>query len=340
MVGNQATGRDNQREERGRRMIRRANDFLLTLHDASMHLSPEAFQHWTLTELRKYLDFDFAMWGAGNGYHRNLHAATVLDQSDNLFSTWEPVKEIDPYAHLVIGNTGRTWALSQVPDIYESRAYNEHWRLYQARQMISTMQIDPHTGLHVFVTLARDRQQFDFNHKEAAFKNLVCEHLFLAARHNDQHYLSGIRAPAALVDMRGLLHAALPDFRALTTSEWGNGANHRLPGAVTRSLWQTGHYQGSRITLVTRRLGNRLLVRAQPTVLTPLSPREIEVASRYAAGASHKEVAKLLGVSPTTVRTHLTRIYRKLEVRDKGALALRIKEHKEIERLLSPDGEP
>ena len=35
-----------------------------------------------------------------------------------------------------------------------------------------------------------------------------------------------------------------------------------------------------------------------------LSRREEEVARAYAAGASYKEIARDLGVSPTTVRSH------------------------------------
>lgn len=61
------------------------------------------------------------------------------------------------------------------------------------------MQTDPHTGLYVFITLVRCQSSRPFTSAEMQFKNLVTHHLFLAARDNDQHYLSGFRAPGALV---------------------------------------------------------------------------------------------------------------------------------------------
>lgn len=45
------------------------------------------------------------------------------------------------------------------------------------------------------------------------------------------------------------------------------------------------------------------------------------VARRFAAGLSHKEVARELGISPHTVRTQLMHVYSKLSLHDKGALA-------------------
>jgi DNA-binding CsgD family transcriptional regulator/Tfp pilus assembly protein PilF len=48
-----------------------------------------------------------------------------------------------------------------------------------------------------------------------------------------------------------------------------------------------------------------------------LSNREHEVATAYAEGQSYKEIARFLGISPTTVRSHLRTIYSKLGVTSK-----------------------
>jgi DNA-binding CsgD family transcriptional regulator len=45
-----------------------------------------------------------------------------------------------------------------------------------------------------------------------------------------------------------------------------------------------------------------------------LTPRECEILERLAAGESNKEMARTLGISPNTVKTHLARLYEKLEV--------------------------
>ena len=45
-----------------------------------------------------------------------------------------------------------------------------------------------------------------------------------------------------------------------------------------------------------------------------LSPRECEILAQLAAGQSNKEMARALGISPNTVKTHVARVYEKLEV--------------------------
>ena len=43
-----------------------------------------------------------------------------------------------------------------------------------------------------------------------------------------------------------------------------------------------------------------------------ISPRELLVLKELAAGRSNKEIARLLQISPNTVKTHLARLYEKL----------------------------
>ena len=60
---------------------------------------------------------------------------------------------------------------------------------------------------------------------------------------------------------------------------------------------------------------------------TPLSARESEILQRVAYGATTKEVAKALGISPHTVKTHLERIFEKLGANDRAqavAIAFRL----------------
>jgi DNA-binding CsgD family transcriptional regulator len=52
-----------------------------------------------------------------------------------------------------------------------------------------------------------------------------------------------------------------------------------------------------------------------------LSPRELEVATLVAAGKRNREVAAALFLSEKTVESHLARIYDKLGVRSRAALA-------------------
>jgi DNA-binding NarL/FixJ family response regulator len=59
----------------------------------------------------------------------------------------------------------------------------------------------------------------------------------------------------------------------------------------------------------------------------PLSPREIEVLQRIASGSATKQVARDLGISLHTVKTHMERIFAKLGANDRAqavAIAIRL----------------
>ena len=45
-----------------------------------------------------------------------------------------------------------------------------------------------------------------------------------------------------------------------------------------------------------------------------LTPRECEILALLASGRSNKELARALGISPNTVKTHIARLFEKLDV--------------------------
>jgi DNA-binding NarL/FixJ family response regulator len=70
-----------------------------------------------------------------------------------------------------------------------------------------------------------------------------------------------------------------------------------------------------------RECGSWLLLHASPPgAAAALSRRERQVAEVYGEGLSHKEIARRLGSSPSTVRTQLQSIYRRLGVHSRTEL--------------------
>lgn len=57
-----------------------------------------------------------------------------------------------------------------------------------------------------------------------------------------------------------------------------------------------------------------------------ISERELQVLELLAAGRSNKEIANRLEVSPNTVKTHVARLFEKLEVRRRTEAILRARE--------------
>jgi len=72
---------------------------------------------------------------------------------------------------------------------------------------------------------------------------------------------------------------------------------------------------------VTRQLVGRYAARIRPTQLTPedspLTARELEVLRLIAEGMSNSEIAATLVISPETVKTYVSRILTKLDLRDR-----------------------
>lgn len=77
-----------------------------------------------------------------------------------------------------------------------------------------------------------------------------------------------------------------------------------------------GVWAGVRLT--PRRAGERMFQRNDAAARSlGLSPRELEILEALATGESYKELARRLGISPNTVKTHVGRVYEKLEVQNR-----------------------
>jgi DNA-binding CsgD family transcriptional regulator len=82
-------------------------------------------------------------------------------------------------------------------------------------------------------------------------------------------------------------------------------------------------------------LGTKLFRRGSAAPFVPntrvqetlgISGRELEVLALLAAGGSNKEIARRLALSPNTVKTHLTKLFAKLEARRRTEAIQRARE--------------
>jgi DNA-binding NarL/FixJ family response regulator len=83
---------------------------------------------------------------------------------------------------------------------------------------------------------------------------------------------------------------------------------------------------------VTRRLVETFIAQPPPAaagspVLESLTPRELEVLNHIACGRSNAEIARLLYVTDETIKTHASRIFTKLGVRDRTQAVILAYEH-------------
>ena len=121
-----------------------------------------------------------------------------------------------------------------------------------------------------------------------------------------------------------MIHYSDFGFVSTLEREWPDFDGGILPNRVLLLL-QRGQlrFLGKTIRLDCRGQNGFLFLRIRNRQLVDsLSPRQRMVALEYGRGKTHKEIAKLLGMSPATVRHHLGGVYSKLDIHGKGQLAL------------------
>ena len=66
--------------------------------------------------------------------------------------------------------------------------------------------------------------------------------------------------------------------------------------------------------------------RADPAAFPELTDREREILELIAQGRSNAEITETLGLSPKTVRNHVSNVFAKLQVRDRAEAIVRARE--------------
>jgi DNA-binding NarL/FixJ family response regulator len=99
------------------------------------------------------------------------------------------------------------------------------------------------------------------------------------------------------------------DYQRLVQSNWGDIAIFLIAAAFLGA----GIYIGARVIAAPKPTAFDGNPQAQASL--GISPRELTILHELAAGRSNKEIAANLNVSPNTVKTHVARVYEKLEAK-------------------------
>ncbi len=101
-------------------------------------------------------------------------------------------------------------------------------------------------------------------------------------------------------------------YQAMTTpAATGTRSSRSEAAKKLRSEARSGRLDSGAVELVLGAVGHRPRRQSGPAGLTP---REVEVLVLIATGASAKQVAYALGITPKTAKTHIERIYTKCDV--------------------------
>lgn len=302
---------------------------LADLHRLAVSTAVADFPAEVVGHLHRWIDFDGAVFGFGGPQDETLKiaTATVFGRDDAILDEYADVSHEDPVtaaflnrpAHPICVDAGAIYAGSRRQSVakFARRHDLRHLLLFgDAPEGGSPMR---------WIVLYRGTDRA-FGPQAVARFGAAWDHVSCSLDLNRAHAsprstASGPRHALALVDADGSYQAVDPLFHDLVALEWPHADSLRLPPPALAALATGDAFHGSLISVTCRRLGARLVCEARRcSIARRLSPRERVVAHHYAAGLTHKEVARQVSSSPHTVRAQLAQVYRKLAVQDKTAL--------------------
>ena len=144
----------------------------------------------------------------------------------------------------------------------------------------------------------------------------------MALLRSPNHGIGGM--PVALVDREGRFVQTTHAFNQLFWSGAASQVTHLEPECLTAirkgGAWPLLIAGASHCLYGLAENGGWYLVIRPASRLERLSERERGLAQLFARGVTRKDIARQLGLSPSTVKNHLSNIYRKLGIKDRVAL--------------------
>lgn len=301
---------------------------LLRLARLPSTTAPPRLMDEGLAALRGIVPFDAAWWGECSGGADGVAPRNWLSGSVNLSADfareWNRISAADRFARDSMDRLDTVVSSAGFADpAAEVEAFARRHDLFHVIAITRTL---PGSGLLQFMALYRGEASPPFEELHRRLFEQFTAHLMQRWHARVGELLGGAAAPAgdaqALVDGRGdfvYLGAHIGLLLRERFPQW-NGTG--LPAELletTRRLPR--HLRLGRRRLSAQACGELMLLSLAPQRRqAALPPRELDVALLYAEGRSHKEIARLTGLSPSTVRTYLRDAYLRLGVSDKVAL--------------------
>ena len=298
------------------------------LYRSAPSIPPDGFRPWALAALREVVPFDGALWGSGTVGRMQFHTCCVIGIPTEFPKVLQSTSGSNPIVPVLLSRLDVPVDMSTViadKEFFKSELYRTTFEPYGINRILATGHADPRSSLYSLVSLYRFDRRQRFTPADHARQRRIMFHLFNAASHafflhmSRTHTERPTESAAAAVDCEGVFHEAMPRFTELLDQFFPNRAPHALPFELPP--------EGQTVVL------DGLCVRAEPLAdlrcvfiwpagpLDRLTAREREIVYAIAHGLSFKQAARRIGIAPSTVANHLYRVYRKLGVYSRSALA-------------------
>ena len=308
------------------------SSLMLAMYRAARTMPVAEFPEFALGLWRSYIGFDSArlLSVEFDGGATLIRSCTAHNVAGDHLLDWAAINRKDLVLAAIREQPSRPVSF-HVATLFAAREYSivrDYAERYDHANGLCVALPDTESGYTDGLSLYRARDDNHFGEREQMQLHSLMPHLIEALKLN--RTLAAIDAPASargsllIARLDGSVQYCADDASMLLAAEWRDWHGGRLPARLLHELGRPGGpgYEGAYVSVAAERVGQLLFLRLRPqSPLMQLSPREREVACRYSQGASTKVIAAELGLAPATVRNFVQRIYQKLSVGDKGALA-------------------
>ena len=301
---------------------------LLALDEITHGAAAARIVHDALAALRPLVPFRSAWWGECSQAERDasprnwLHGRIRL--SAGFAQEWNRLAAGDVFAQESMRRLGSVVRVAGYDDPDPAvAAFSRKHGLYHVMALTAEL---PGSGLMFFVCLYRGEHEPAFDEREGLLFGEFTTHLLQRWCRRVQALLLGPASRSAeafaLADPTGELHYLGRRLGRVLHEHAPEWSGSTLPPSVTALLQRgSGAALLGRHRLRLEPCGGLVAISLETGRGDRLAPRERSVAVLYARGQSYKEIARLLGLSPATVRSYLRDAYLQLGVRNKVQLA-------------------
>lgn len=305
---------------------------LLALYSAARRVATGEFQDLALALIRPITAFNSAAWGTGRVKADGavLHSVHLVGDPPDRLIDYEEVKDQDVAVFTLKENPGRA-LIFHAPTLYRGpghtgiREYAKRWK-HQSYLLAS--RLDEDSGLIQWLGLYRSNPDEQYEEKERRALEILFPHLNEALTLNRLIQLESDDSSSpygtAIADRFGVLHHTDRRFAELVRHEWPKLGDRTLAKALTEHLRTCPgkRYVGCSIVVCIRAVRDLFFLKArEKEPIDRLTPRQRAVAAYVAEGLHYKEIARRLGLSPSTVRNYTQAIHERLDVRTNAELA-------------------
>lgn len=312
--------------------LQRISHTILELHRAGRESAYQQFQPRALDILGEIIPFDSAWWGNAAAEPLEIHRLHLHNCDNSILETYTPYMDQDFFRAALMAAPGVTINMADLitrARFVRTELYRMVGKRYKIEWSLGTLLLEPVSSLQEFLTLWRHDPKKSFTETERQTKELLMPHLA------DAHRASRLREVLddprerrdcwAVTDERGFLREANPGFVHCLRKHWPDWKGNRLPEGIVKCISSCSPCQIGVLKLsITPKQPFYFLRVEAPGAVDELSPREHDIATRYAQGKTHAAIALELGLSPATVRNHIARCFRKLSVNNKAELIMRL----------------